>query len=88
MQLCSTWSQQHLRQILDAAQRCSLGSWNGGGGELRGLRRQEPLLKQASQDSRVEMVIGDSQPEPLTLPAVEPPAHLGRLLANLSWRRC
>ncbi|XP_034517166.1 uncharacterized protein C8orf58 homolog isoform X3 [Ailuropoda melanoleuca] len=50
------------RRIPDAAQACSLDSWKGDG-PLRGLRRQEPLLKLASRDSGVEMVVGDS---PLT----------------------
>ncbi|XP_027454966.1 uncharacterized protein C8orf58 homolog isoform X2 [Zalophus californianus] len=88
------------RRIPDAAQGCSLDSWKGDG-QLRGLRRQEPLLKLASRDSGVEMVVGDSllatspglsqdsldfeptgSPEPLALASKEPPAHLGRLLAN------
>nr|XP_012418498.1 PREDICTED: uncharacterized protein C8orf58 homolog [Odobenus rosmarus divergens] len=88
------------RRIPDAAQGCSLDSWKGDG-QLRGLRRQEPLLKLASRDSGVEMVAGDSllatspglsqdsldfeptgSPEPLALASKEPPAHLGRLLAN------
>ncbi|XP_045629946.1 uncharacterized protein C8orf58 homolog isoform X3 [Ursus americanus] len=50
------------RRIPDAAQVCSLDSWKGDG-PLRGLGRQEPLLKLASRDSGVEMVVGDS---PLT----------------------
>ncbi|XP_040482456.1 uncharacterized protein C8orf58 homolog isoform X5 [Ursus maritimus] len=50
------------RRIPDAAQACSLDSWKGDG-PLRGLGRQEPLLKLASRDSGVEMVVGDS---PLT----------------------
>ncbi|XP_021554618.1 uncharacterized protein C8orf58 homolog isoform X2 [Neomonachus schauinslandi] len=88
------------RRIPDAAQGGSLDSWKGDG-PLRGLRRQEPLLKLASRDSGVEMVVGDSllatspglsqdsldfeptgSPEPLALASTEPPAHLGRLLAN------
>ncbi|XP_029806205.1 uncharacterized protein C8orf58 homolog [Suricata suricatta] len=88
------------RRIPDAVQGCSLDSWKGDG-QLRGLRRQEPLLKLASWDSGVEMVVEDSSlatspgltqdsldfeptgiPEPLGLAATEPPAHLGRLLAN------
>lgn len=88
------------RRIPDAAQGGSLDSWKGDG-QLRGLRRQEPLLKLASRDSGVEMVVGDSllatspgvsqdsldfeptgSPEPLALASTEPPAHLGRLLAN------
>ncbi|XP_064441485.1 uncharacterized protein C8orf58 homolog isoform X4 [Mirounga angustirostris] len=47
------------RRIPDAAQGGSLDSWKGDG-QLRGLRRQEPLLKLASRDSGVEMVVGDS----------------------------
>ncbi|XP_039099741.1 uncharacterized protein C8orf58 homolog isoform X2 [Hyaena hyaena] len=47
------------RRIPDAVQLCSLDSWKGDG-QLRGLRRQEPLLKLASRDSGVEMVVGDS----------------------------
>ncbi|KAM5229693.1 uncharacterized protein C8orf58 homolog isoform 2-T3 [Hipposideros larvatus] len=47
------------RRIPDTAQGCSLDSWKGHG-EQRGLRRQVPLLKLASQDSGVEMVAGDS----------------------------
>uniref|UniRef100_A0A8C8WN48 Chromosome 8 open reading frame 58 n=1 Tax=Panthera leo TaxID=9689 RepID=A0A8C8WN48_PANLE len=80
------------RRIPDAVQGCSLDSWKGDG-QLRGVRRQEPLLKLASRDSGVEMVVGDSplatSPglpqdsldfEPAGSP--EPPAHLSRLLAN------
>lgn len=52
-------SQRTYRQIPAAAQGCSLGSWEGKD-ELRGLRRQEPLLKLSSWDSGVEMVVEDS----------------------------
>ncbi|XP_045313304.1 uncharacterized protein C8orf58 homolog isoform X5 [Leopardus geoffroyi] len=88
------------RRIPDAVQGCSLDSWKGDG-QLRGVRRQEPLLKLASRDSGVEMVVGDSplatspglpqdsldfeptgSPDPRALAAMEPPAHLSRLLAN------
>ncbi|XP_032711727.1 uncharacterized protein C8orf58 homolog isoform X2 [Lontra canadensis] len=88
------------RRIPDAAQVCSLDSWKRDG-QLRGPRRQQPLLKLASRDSGVEMVVGDGplttspglsqvcldfeptgNPEPLAFAPVEPPAHLGRLLAN------
>ncbi|XP_015441702.1 uncharacterized protein C8orf58 homolog [Pteropus alecto] len=87
------------RRIPDTAQGCSLDSWKRDG-KLRGFRRQVRLLKLASQDSGVEMAVGDSSPatspgpsqepldfepvvspEPLALP-MEPPAHLGRLLAS------
>ncbi|XP_058406519.1 uncharacterized protein C8orf58 homolog isoform X1 [Diceros bicornis minor] len=47
------------RRIPDAAQGCSSDSWKGGG-ELRSLGRQIPLLNLASWDSGVEMVVGDS----------------------------
>uniref|UniRef100_A0A8C0NUM3 DUF4657 domain-containing protein n=1 Tax=Canis lupus familiaris TaxID=9615 RepID=A0A8C0NUM3_CANLF len=80
------------RRIPDAAQGCSLAFWKADG-QLRGPRRQEPLLKLASRDSGVEMVVGDS---PLTASpglsqdsldfeptgSPEPPAHLGRLVAS------
>ncbi|XP_004763334.1 uncharacterized protein C8orf58 homolog isoform X2 [Mustela putorius furo] len=88
------------RRIPDAAQDWSLDSWKRDG-QLRGPRRQQPLLKLTSRDSGVEMVVGDGplttspglsqvcldfeptgSPEPLALAPVEPPAHLGRLLAN------
>ncbi|XP_025863725.2 uncharacterized protein C8orf58 homolog isoform X1 [Vulpes vulpes] len=88
------------RRIPDAAQGCSLASWKADG-QLRGPRRQEPLLKLASRDSGVEMVVGDSpltaspglsqdsldfeptgSPEPPALASMEPPAHLGRLVAS------
>ncbi|XP_047573301.1 uncharacterized protein C8orf58 homolog isoform X2 [Lutra lutra] len=88
------------RRIPDVAQVCSLDSWKRDG-QLRGPRRQQPLLKLASRDSGVEMVVGDGalttspglsqvcldfeptgSPEPLAFAPVEPPAHLGRLLAN------
>ncbi|XP_045854491.1 uncharacterized protein C8orf58 homolog isoform X2 [Meles meles] len=88
------------RRIPDAAQGCSLDSWKRDG-QLRGPRRQQPLLKLASRDSGVEMVVGDGplttspelsqvcldfeptgSPEPLAFAPVEPPAHLGRFLAN------
>ncbi|KAB1264906.1 uncharacterized protein Cadr_000019265 [Camelus dromedarius] len=45
----------------DAAPGYSSDSWEGGG-KLRGLERQIPLLKLAFQDSGVEMVVGDSSP--------------------------
>ncbi|XP_044081097.1 uncharacterized protein C8orf58 homolog isoform X2 [Neovison vison] len=88
------------RRIPDGAQDWSLDSWKRDG-QLRGPRRQQPLLKLASRDSGVEMVVGDGplttspglsqvcldfeptgSPEPLALAPVEPPAHLGRLLAS------
>ncbi|KAF6092595.1 hypothetical protein HJG60_001899 [Phyllostomus discolor] len=47
------------RRILDASQGCSLGSREGDG-EVKGLWGQVPLLKLASQDSGVEMAVGDS----------------------------
>lgn len=47
------------RRIPDTVQGCSLDSWKGDG-EQRGLQRQVPLLKLASRDSGVEMVVGDS----------------------------
>ncbi|KAM8764011.1 LOW QUALITY PROTEIN: uncharacterized protein C8orf58 homolog [Rhynchonycteris naso] len=48
------------RRIPDTSQGCLLDSWEGDGG-LKGLRRQMPLLKLASQDSGVEMALGDSR---------------------------
>ncbi|KAK1342436.1 hypothetical protein QTO34_015201 [Cnephaeus nilssonii] len=47
------------RRIPDAGGEGSLGSWEGDG-ELKGLRRQVPLLKLAFLDSGVEMAVGDS----------------------------
>uniref|UniRef100_A0A8C3X1F1 Chromosome 8 open reading frame 58 n=1 Tax=Catagonus wagneri TaxID=51154 RepID=A0A8C3X1F1_9CETA len=47
------------RRIADAAPGCSADSWKGDG-RLRGLRKQVPLLKPASQDSGVEVVVGES----------------------------
>ncbi|XP_032326818.1 uncharacterized protein C8orf58 homolog [Camelus ferus] len=49
------------RPIPDAAPGYLSDSWEGGG-KLRGLERQVPLLKLASQDSGVEMAAGDSSP--------------------------
>ncbi|XP_045391248.1 uncharacterized protein C8orf58 homolog isoform X1 [Lemur catta] len=80
------------RRIPDVAHGCSADSWQWGG-ELRGVGRQETLLKLASRDSGVEMAVGDS---PLgTLPGLsqdsldfeplgspELPAQRGRLLAS------
>ncbi|KAM9081645.1 uncharacterized protein C8orf58 homolog isoform 2-T2 [Megaptera novaeangliae] len=72
-----------------------------GHGRLRAAGGQAPLLKLASQDSGVEMAVGDSSlatspglsrdslnfepmrsADPLALGAMEPPAHLSRLLAS------
>nr|XP_024107422.2 uncharacterized protein C8orf58 homolog isoform X1 [Pongo abelii] len=78
------------RRIPDAAHGCS--SWERGD-KLRGVGREALFLKLASQDSGVEMAVGDS---PLaTLPGLsqdsldfessgssEPPAQVGRLLAS------
>ncbi|XP_042523163.1 uncharacterized protein C8orf58 homolog [Dipodomys spectabilis] len=47
------------RRIPDATCGCSLDSWRGEG-RLRGHRRPVALLKLASRDSGVEMVVGDS----------------------------
>nr|XP_044622753.1 uncharacterized protein C8orf58 homolog isoform X2 [Equus asinus] len=47
------------RRIPDAARGCPSDSWTRGG-ELRSLGRQIPLLKLASWDSGMEMVVGDS----------------------------
>ncbi|XP_048186793.1 uncharacterized protein C8orf58 homolog [Perognathus longimembris pacificus] len=47
------------RRIPDATWGGSLDSWRGEG-RLRGRRRPAPLLKLASRDSGVEMVVGDS----------------------------
>nr|XP_036880644.1 uncharacterized protein C8orf58 homolog isoform X2 [Manis javanica] len=88
------------RRIPDAAPGCSLDHWEGHG-QLRGLRTQERVLKLASQDSGVEMKIGDNSlatsqglsqysldfeppgaPEALVHAAMEPSAHLGRLLTS------
>ncbi|XP_037668740.1 uncharacterized protein C8orf58 homolog isoform X2 [Choloepus didactylus] len=46
------------RRIQDAANQCPSEPGDGGG-ELTGLGRQVPLLKLASQDSGVEMAVGD-----------------------------
>ncbi|XP_055283170.1 uncharacterized protein C8orf58 homolog isoform X1 [Moschus berezovskii] len=88
------------RQIPDVAPVCSSDSWKGQD-QLKGPQGQVPLLKLASQDSGVEMAVGDSSPatspgfsqdslnfeplgsvESLALGALEPPAHLSRLLAS------
>ncbi|XP_070315771.1 uncharacterized protein C8orf58 homolog isoform X1 [Odocoileus virginianus] len=88
------------RQIPDVAPVCSSDSWKGQD-QLRDPQAQVPLLKLASQDSGVEMAVGDSSPatspgfsqdslnfeplgsaESLALGALEPPAHLSRLLAR------
>ncbi|XP_057403610.1 uncharacterized protein C8orf58 homolog isoform X4 [Balaenoptera acutorostrata] len=88
------------RRIPDAAPGWSADSCKGHG-RLRAPGRQVPLLKLASQDSGVEMAVGDSSlatspglsqdslnfepmrsAEPLALGAMEPPAHLSRLLAS------
>nr|XP_027782968.1 uncharacterized protein C8orf58 homolog isoform X2 [Marmota flaviventris] len=88
------------RRIPDAAHGCPSDTRKEEV-ELRNLRRQVPLLKLASRDSGVEMMVGDSplatlselsqdslnlepmgSPEHLALDATEPPAQLGRLLAN------
>ncbi|XP_036745008.1 uncharacterized protein C8orf58 homolog isoform X3 [Manis pentadactyla] len=93
------------RRIPDAAPGCSLDHW-GGHGQLRGLGTQEQLLKLASQDSGVEMAVGDNSlatsqglsqdsldfeppgaPEPLVHAAMEPSAHLGRLLTSRKLER-
>lgn len=47
------------RRIPDDALGCSADSWNGDG-RLRGLRKQVLLLKPTSQDSGVEMAVGES----------------------------
>ncbi|XP_057577170.1 uncharacterized protein C8orf58 homolog isoform X2 [Hippopotamus amphibius kiboko] len=49
------------RRIPDAAPGCSADSWRENG-RLRGPGRQAPLLKLASQDSGVEMAVGDNSP--------------------------
>nr|XP_044987402.1 uncharacterized protein C8orf58 homolog isoform X1 [Jaculus jaculus] len=80
------------RRIPDEAYGCSLDSQEGESA-LKDLERQMPLLKLASQDSGVEMVVGDSplailpelsqdylNLEPMGNP--EPPAQLDRLLAS------
>ncbi|XP_069432120.1 uncharacterized protein C8orf58 homolog isoform X1 [Ovis canadensis] len=88
------------RKIPDVAPVCSSDSWKRHD-QLRGPQGQAPLLKLASQDSGVEMAVGDSSPatsldfsqdslnfeplgnsESLALGALEPPAHLSRLLAS------
>ncbi|XP_055435703.1 uncharacterized protein C8orf58 homolog [Bubalus kerabau] len=88
------------RQIPDVAPVCSSDSWKRQD-QLRGPQGQVPLLKLGSQDSGVEMAVGDSSPatspsfsqdslnfeplesaESLALGALEPPAHLSRLLAS------
>ncbi|XP_059782889.1 uncharacterized protein C8orf58 homolog isoform X8 [Balaenoptera ricei] len=88
------------RRIPDAAPGWSAESCKGHV-RLRAPGRRVPLLKLASQDSGVEMAVGDSSlatspglsqdslnsepmrsAEPLALGAMEPPAHLSRLLAS------
>uniref|UniRef100_I3N850 Chromosome 8 open reading frame 58 n=1 Tax=Ictidomys tridecemlineatus TaxID=43179 RepID=I3N850_ICTTR len=82
------------RRIPDAAHGCPSDTRKEEV-ELRNLRRQVPLLKLASRDSGVEMVVGDSplatlselsqdslNLEPMGSPEHLPPAQLGRLLAN------
>ncbi|EDL35921.1 uncharacterized protein C8orf58 homolog isoform 1 [Mus musculus] len=81
------------RRIPDNTHECSL-DFREGQNELRGLERQMPLLKLASQDSGMEMVVGDSSLatlsglsqdslnlEPMGSPEL-PPAQLDRLLAR------
>lgn len=81
------------RRIPDKTHGCSL-DFREGRSELRGLERQMPLLKLASQDSGMEMVVGDSSLatlsglsqdslnlEPMGSPEL-PPAPLDRLLAR------
>lgn len=81
------------RRIPDNTHECSL-DFREGQNELRGLERQMPLLKLASQDSGMEMVVGDSSLatlsglsqdslnlEPMGSPEL-PPARLDRLLAR------
>ncbi|XP_034352935.1 uncharacterized protein C8orf58 homolog isoform X2 [Arvicanthis niloticus] len=81
------------RRIPDKTHGCSL-DFREGQNELRGLERQMPLLKLASQDSGMEMVVGDSSLatlsglsqdslnlEPMGSPEL-PPAQLDRLLAR------
>ncbi|XP_021038181.1 uncharacterized protein C8orf58 homolog isoform X1 [Mus caroli] len=81
------------RRIPDNTHECSL-DFREGQNELRGLERQMPLLKLASQDSGMEMVVGDSSLatlsglsqdslnlEPMGTPEL-PPARLDRLLAR------
>ncbi|XP_029410661.1 uncharacterized protein C8orf58 homolog isoform X1 [Nannospalax galili] len=81
------------RRIPDEAHGCSLDSGEGQN-ELRGLERRIPLLKLASQDSGMEMVVGDSSlttlsglsQDSLNLELMGspelPPAQLERLLAS------
>ncbi|XP_036710127.1 uncharacterized protein C8orf58 homolog isoform X3 [Balaenoptera musculus] len=88
------------RRIPDAAPGWSAEPCKGHG-RLRAPGSQVPLLKLASQDSGVEMAVGDSSlatspglsqdslnfeptrsAEPLALGAMQPPAHLSRLLAS------
>ncbi|XP_028614628.1 uncharacterized protein C8orf58 homolog isoform X2 [Grammomys surdaster] len=81
------------RRIPDKTHGCSL-DFREEQNELRGLERQMPLLKLASQDSGMEMVVGDSSLatlsglsqdslnlEPMGSPEL-PPAQLDRLLAR------
>lgn len=81
------------RRIPDKTHGCSL-DFREGRSELRGLERQMPLLKLASQDSGMEMVVGDSSLatlsglsqdslnlEPMGSPEL-PPAPIDRLLAR------
>ncbi|GAB1299058.1 hypothetical protein APTSU1_001429400 [Apodemus speciosus] len=81
------------RRIPDKTHGCSL-DFREGQNEPRGLERQMPLLKLASQDSGMEMVVGDSSLatlsglsqdslnlEPTGSPEL-PPAQLDRILAR------
>lgn len=86
------------RRIPDKTHGCSL-DFREGQNELRGLERQMPLLKLASQDSGMEMVVSDSSLvtlsglsqdslnlEPMGSPEL-PPAQLDRLLARRKLER-
>lgn len=81
------------RRIPDKTHGCSL-DFREGQNELRDLERQMPLVKLASQDSGMEMVVGDSSLatlsglsqdslnlEPMGSPEL-PPTQLDRLLAR------
>lgn len=86
------------RRIPDRTHGCPL-DFREGQNELRGLERQMPLLKLASQDSGMEMVVGDSSLatlsglsqdslnlEPRGSPEL-PPVQLDRLLARQKLER-
>lgn len=59
--LCSAWSHQHLQEDPRCGSSLLIRLWKRHD-QLRGPQGQAPLLKLASQDSGVEMAVGDSSP--------------------------